>query len=122
MTHSFILKFGKFKGQNFNTTPDWYQSWLLKQDWFKVPAQLNEVQAAAKTISKLSGHLKGWDGYSSKGAAIYDSIFDAEVAMDQAVENERKYYGMNEETKQAQMDWEYAEITACNMIDSYYND
>lgn len=122
MAHSFILRFGKYKGQNFNSTPVSYQSWLLKQDWFKLPAELTEVQKASKTISKLSGQLKGWDGYSSKGAAIYDSIFDAEVAMDQAVENERKYFGMNEETKRAQMEWEYAEITACNMIDSYYND
>jgi uncharacterized protein (DUF3820 family) len=122
MTHSFILKFGKYKGQNFNSTPVSYQSWLLKQDWFKLPAELTEVQKAAKTISQLSGQLKGWDGNSSRGAAIYDSIFDAEVALDQAVENERKYFGMNEETKRAEMDWEYAEISACNMVDNYYND
>ena len=122
MTHSFILKFGKYKGQNFSSTPVSYQSWLLKQDWFKLPTQLTEVQKAAKTISQLSGQLKGWDGNSSRGAAIYDSIFDAEVALDQAVENERKYFGMNEETKRAEMDWEYAEITACNMVDAYYND
>ena len=33
---NFTLKFGKFKGQKFNETPDWYQAWLLKQDWFKM--------------------------------------------------------------------------------------
>lgn len=87
MKHSFILKFGKYKGQNFNSTPDWYQSWLLKQDWFKIPTKLTEVQKAAKSISQLSRQLKGWDGYSSKGAAIYDRIFDAEVAMDNAIFN-----------------------------------
>ena len=122
MTHSFILKFGKYKGQNFNSTPISYQLWLLKQDWFKLPAQLTEVQQASKTISQLSSQLKGWNGYSRNGAAIYDAIFDAEVALDQAVENERKYFGMNEETKRAEMDWEYAEISACNMVDTYYND
>jgi hypothetical protein len=35
---NFILKFGKYKGENFSNTPKWYQDWLLKQDWFKVPA------------------------------------------------------------------------------------
>lgn len=122
MTHSFILKFGKYKGQNFNSTPISYQSWLLKQDWFKLPAQLTDVQKAAKTISQLSGQLKGWNGYSRNGAAIYDAIFDAEVALDEAVATERKYYGMNEETKQAEMDYEFAEINACNKIYDYYND
>ena len=28
------LNFGKFKGQKLNDTPAWYQTWLLKQDWF----------------------------------------------------------------------------------------
>lgn len=32
-----ILKFGKFKGQQFENTPKWYQDWLLKQDWFESP-------------------------------------------------------------------------------------
>jgi uncharacterized protein (DUF3820 family) len=118
---NFTLRFGKYKGQQFLSTPTFYQQWLLKQDWFKVPAQLTEVEKASKQISQLSGQLKGWNGYSSKGAAIYDSLFDAEVALDQAVENERKYFGMNEETKRAEMDWEYAEISACNMVDDYYN-
>ena len=119
---NFTLKFGKYKGQQFLSTPTYYQNWLLKQDWFKVPNELSEVQKASKQISELSGQLKGWDGKSSRGAAIYDSIFDAEVALDQAVENEMKYFGMNEETKQAEMDWEYAEISACNIVDNYYND
>lgn len=35
---NFILKFGKYKGQKFSSTPKSYQDWLLKQDWFKVPA------------------------------------------------------------------------------------
>ena len=37
MNNNFILKFGKFKGLNFNQTPLWYQTWLVQQDWFKAP-------------------------------------------------------------------------------------
>ena len=29
-----LLKFGKFKGQEFKNTPTWYQEWLLQQSWF----------------------------------------------------------------------------------------
>jgi hypothetical protein len=36
------LKFGKFKGQKFNDTPEWYQTWLLKQDWFNKDERSNE--------------------------------------------------------------------------------
>lgn len=92
MTHSFILKFGKYKGQNFNSTPVSYQSWLLKQDWFKIPNQLTDVQKAAKTISQLSGQLKNWNGVSMKGSATYEKIFDAEVAMDNAIFNNPNQY------------------------------
>jgi hypothetical protein len=35
---NFILKFGKYKGQMFLSTPKSYQDWLLKQDWFKLPS------------------------------------------------------------------------------------
>ena len=28
------LKFGKFKGQELSSTPQWYQNWLRNQDWF----------------------------------------------------------------------------------------
>tara|TARA_R110002012_G_C11676454_1_gene613814 strand:- start:11556 stop:11852 length:297 start_codon:yes stop_codon:yes gene_type:complete len=63
------LRFGKFKGQKFNNTPKWYQEWLLKQDWFNAP----------KTKAKpLHNQLNGWDGYSSRGQAIYDAIFQQE--------------------------------------------
>jgi uncharacterized protein (DUF3820 family) len=88
---NFILKFGKFKGQEFNSTPLSYQNWLLKQDWFKVPVELTELQQAEKSISNLSNQLKGWDGHSKRGAAIYDNIFEAEKAMDNA------YFNSNEQ-------------------------
>jgi hypothetical protein len=77
------LKFGKFKGQKFSETPTWYQSWLLKQNWFKMP-----IQSASSTISKLSDNLKGWNGHSKNGSAIYDSIFEAEKLEDSEYYNE----------------------------------
>ena len=122
---NFILKFGKYKGQNFLDTPMSYQHWLLEQNWFKKPVVLDEMQQAQKNASQCANRLKGWNGYSAKGYAAECDMFDAEVALDQAVENHMKYFGMNEETKQAEMDYEYAEICACNMVDSYnkeYND
>lgn len=78
METNFTLKFGKFKGQEFQNTPLWYQQWLVAQDWFKVPTQLTPMQEAQKSISQLSSQLKGWNGYSRKGTAIYDAIFEQE--------------------------------------------
>ena len=63
-----ILKFGKHKGQNFYNTPKSYQDWLLSQNWFKAPKQ----------EKPLHQQLNGWDGYSRKGQAIYDAIFEQE--------------------------------------------
>ena len=60
-----ILKFGKFKGAKLSETPEWYQNWLLKQDWFKQPAPAHQ-------------QLNGWGGYSKKGESIYDAIFEQE--------------------------------------------
>jgi uncharacterized protein (DUF3820 family) len=84
---NFTLKFGKYKGQQFENTPKSYQDWLLSQDWFKMPVTLTPLQQAQKSISGLSNQLKNWDGHSKKGAAIYDSIFEAEKAMDNAIFN-----------------------------------
>jgi uncharacterized protein (DUF3820 family) len=122
---NFTLKFGKYKGQQFNQTPKSYQDWLLAQDWFKVPTVLTPLQQAQKNISQLSSQLNGWDGHSSRGAAIYDAMFDAEQAMDSAVEYQMKYCGMSEEAKQDLMNWECAEINAMNETErfqeEYYN-
>jgi uncharacterized protein (DUF3820 family) len=84
---NFTLKFGKYKGQQFLSTPTNYQNWLLSQDWFKMPTVLTELQQAEKILSECATKLKGWDGYSRKGAAIYDQMFDAEKAMDAAIFN-----------------------------------
>ena len=48
---NFTLKFGKYKGQLFLSTPVSYQNWLLSQDWFKAPTQLTELQKASKQIA-----------------------------------------------------------------------
>lgn len=117
---NFILKFGKYKGQMFLDTPKSYQDWLLAQDWFKPPVQLaNEnLVSAMKSYSMASENMVRTN-YSSRSI---DAMFDAEKILDDAVESDRKYFGMNFETKQAQLDWEYAEIVACNAIDDLYND
>lgn len=86
-TTNFILKFGKYKGQNFQNTPKSYQDWLIAQDWFKLPAELSDLEKATKSISVLSSQLKNWDGHSKKGAAVEGRLFDAEKAMDNAIFN-----------------------------------
>lgn len=67
-----ILTFGKFKGKRVCDTPTWYQNWLSKQEWFT-----NPQPKAAKSLHK---QLNGWDGHSRKGQAIYDQIFEQEMA------------------------------------------
>ena len=63
------LKFGKFKGQELSSTPKWYQDWLRQQKWFNQPIE-----------KPLHQQLNGWDGYSRKGQAVYDFIFEQEKA------------------------------------------
>ena len=67
---NFTLKFGKYKGQQFENTPKSYQDWLLKQDWFKAPKK--------EQLPLHRQSLSGWDGYSKRGKAIYDAIFEQE--------------------------------------------
>lgn len=62
------LRFGKYKGQKLENTPKSYQNWLLAQNWFKKPKQ----------TKPLHQQLNGWDGYSRKGQAVYDAIFEQE--------------------------------------------
>lgn len=113
------LKFGKFKGQDFESTPKWYQDWLLKQDWFKMPSnQASSLSNAEKVFSKAHNYAIKTN-YSERSI---DAMFDAEQMLDSAYEYDRKYYGMNEETKQAEMDYECAEINALNATYDYYND
>ena len=83
----FILKFGKHKGQNFSSVPKSYQEWLLKQDWFKAPTQLTQLQIAEKQFSEASRRLGNWNGHSRRGAAAYNAMFEAEKAMDSAIFN-----------------------------------
>ncbi len=86
---NFILKFGKYKGQQFSSTPTSYQNWLLAQDWFKIPDSKHDpMLAAQKKFSDAHNKLGNWDGYSRRGAAIYDQMFEAEKAMDDAYYND----------------------------------
>lgn len=64
-----VLAFGKFKGSRVGDTPQWYQTWLSKQEWFNKPVQ-------EKPLHK---QLSGWDGYSRKGQAVYDAMFQQEM-------------------------------------------
>jgi len=45
---NFTLKFGKYKGQEFSSTPKSYQDWLLKQDWFKMPTNTARYDVVRK--------------------------------------------------------------------------
>jgi hypothetical protein len=54
MTYSFTLKFGKYKGQNFNSTPISYQKWLLVQNWFKIPTQSLESISKSVIVDKYT--------------------------------------------------------------------
>ena len=84
MTNS-TLKFGKFKGQDFYSTPEWYQKWLLNQDWFKAPVKLSPLQQISKEMSQTANKLKGWNGYSRNGQASYDRMFQLEMAESDAM-------------------------------------
>ena len=52
---NFTLRFGKYKGQEFFSTPKSYQSWLLKQDWFKAPNQSPVVDSKPLSQNQQSG-------------------------------------------------------------------
>lgn len=77
------LTFGKFKGQKLENTPNWYQDWLNKQDWF-IKKFKNSVHddTMFKMAQSISRGLKGWDGYSARGQAAYDQMFEFEKMLD----------------------------------------
>jgi len=81
---NFILKFGKHRGQIFSSTPKSYQDWLLSQDWFKVPTQL---EVAEKQFSDARKRLGNWNGSSRNGQSNYEAMFEAEKAIDNAYFN-----------------------------------
>jgi hypothetical protein len=118
MTHSFILKFGKYKGQNFNQTPVSYQNWLLSQDWFKAPALFSSFFSDAEKVYSDAAQSMLKSNYSEKSI---ESMFHAEVALQDAYDTAKKYAGMNYEQKQSAMIDEAAEAAADNDIYNYYN-
>ena len=68
-----ILKFGKFKGQKLSDTPQWYQDWLLNQDWFKA----NKVEARYDVIRKFTKEY-------GIGMGIYKEIEISNLSWDEA--------------------------------------
>jgi hypothetical protein len=93
---NFTLKFGKFKGMNFNATPVWYQEWLVKQDWFKMPA--NNIDS-----DRMPRISPSWDGYSRRGEAQQWAVFEWEKRQAEKLDcmygicsccEDSKYYGM----------------------------
>ena len=50
----FTLKFGKYKGQNFLSTPTSYQTWLVQQDWFKMPKNEARYDVVRKFVTEYS--------------------------------------------------------------------
>jgi hypothetical protein len=87
----FVLPFGKYKGQNFQSTPKGYQEWLLAQDWFTVPAQkpikpdYDRITSIQKEMASVSKSLNGWNGHSRQGQAAYDRMFELEMAESDAM-------------------------------------
>lgn len=69
-TANFILKFGKYKGQDFYSTPKSYQEWLSKQNWFKLPNLFD-----SDPMPKIDAN---WNGYSRKGEAQEWAVFEWE--------------------------------------------
>jgi hypothetical protein len=49
---NFTLKFGKYKGQDFLSTPQSYQTWLTSQDWFKMPSTEVKYDVVRKFVSE----------------------------------------------------------------------
>jgi len=65
---NFTLKFGKYKGQEFLSTPQSYQTWLTSQDWFKIPS----------TEERMPRISSSWNGYSKKGESQELAVFEWE--------------------------------------------
>ena len=72
------LTFGKFKGQELSSTPQWYQDWLNNQDWFKKKFANKSDNNEGKQLENALKALKGWNGASRSGQAAYDSVFEWE--------------------------------------------
>jgi len=76
---NFTLRFGKYKGQQFSSTPKSYQDWLLAQNWFNIPS----AEEKMPTISK------SWDGYSRKGEAQEWAVFEWEKRQEEKLDCRR---------------------------------
>ena len=87
-----VLKFGKYKELRFCDAPKSYQDWLLKQDWFNKPIKKQTPHRQSLPLHRQS--LNGWDGYSKRGQAIEDAIFENDC-IDQDLTNDELYLKYN---------------------------
>ena len=92
------LSFGKFKGKTFETTPKWYQKWLIDQPFFKSyiskrnsPRQtasyidFNEQYSRPLCISVI---LEALRGNTSKASKSYDNVDKHSIYGDNEYERE----------------------------------
>ena len=68
----FKLKFGKYKGEMFLSTPAGYQKWLLEQAWFVLPTkeQLDKEKEREENFKKIQDEKF----YNRYGASLDDII------------------------------------------------
>lgn len=78
----------------------------------------SKLQQAEKVYSIASQNM-AQSNYSEKSV---DAMFLAEINLQDAYDNAKKYSGMTEEQKQSAMQYECDEIAACNDVYDYYND
>ena len=60
---NFTLKFGQYKGEQFLSTPESYQKWLIQQDWFKLPKL---PEARYDVVKKFTSEYKIGMGISKE--------------------------------------------------------
>jgi hypothetical protein len=66
--NNFTLKFGKYKGQQFLSTPVSYQNWLLQQDWFKIPSGYNTTDVDNESYALIENGVIHTDDLSLSSA------------------------------------------------------
>jgi uncharacterized protein (DUF3820 family) len=107
---NFTLKFGKYKGQQFNQTPKFYQDWLLKQDWFKFPTdQLQVAKDPLQGAKDIASYI-----LAQKTNCKYDIVrkFVKEYAIGM---------GLKCEIEESGLSWEVAEEKK-NLLNLYHID
>jgi hypothetical protein len=74
---NFTLQFGKYKGQQFLSTPASYQNWLTQQDWFKIPTRKSIKSWGVYYIPNKEGRM-----YANLSAELISQFDDQERAIE----------------------------------------